>query len=533
MLQISRWRVALVILAAVWGLIFALPNVLPERVRGDLPDFLPKSAVNLGLDLRGGSHLLLEVDVDAVVAERLETEVENMAVILRDAKPRIGYTGRAVVGDAARLRPLNPEDQTRALDLIRKAVQDATPPGADAEVEVSVAGDGAIETRMTNAGVSKITSDAVTRSIEVIRRRIDELGTAEITITRQGADRIIVQAPGESDPEALKRRIGQTAKMSFHMVDASVTAADAAAGIIPPGSKILPQDDPQEPAVVVRSRAELTGDDLIDAQPTFNQDGDPVVSFRFNQRGARKFCQITTRNAGQRFATVLDDKVITAPRINEPICGGNGQIYGGFTVETANELAVLLRAGALPAPLNVIEQRTVGAELGQDAINAGAIAGVAALIVTAVFMLMAYGGLFGGIAITALLINFTMIIAAMSMIGATLTLPGIAGLILTIAMAVDANVLIYERMRDEVRAGRGPAIAIDAGFGKAIVTIMDANITTILAALILFQYGAGPVRGFAWTLSIGVVTSVFTAVLVTQVLLGLWFRTTRPKTLPI
>ncbi len=536
MLQVSPWRIVLVVLATLWALAFAAPNIIPEAVRLSLPGFVPKQAVNLGLDLRGGSYLLLEVDTQALIRERLEIEAETMAGVLREAKPRIGYTGRAVVGDAARLKPLNPADQARALRLIEAAAKPEAGLGQaapEADIAVRAAADGAIESRFTEAGVERLKRDAVTRSIEVIRRRIDGLGTSEISIARQGADRIVVQAPGESDPQALKRRIGQTAKMTFHLVDMSVTPEDLAAGRVPPGSRRLPQDDPNEPAVVIRSRALITGEDLTDASPSFNQENQPVVSFTFNQRGGRIFCQVTTQNAGQRFATVLDDKVITAPRINEPICGGSGQIYGGFTVETANELAVLLRAGALPAPLSVIEQRSVGAELGQDAIDAGAISTLVAFALVLVFMVLAYGGLFGGIAVIALVINGVMIMAAMSMTGAVLTLPGIAGLILTLAVALDANVLIYERMREEVRNGRSPAIAIDSGFNRAIITILDANITHLGAALIMFSLGAGPVKGFAWTLAIGVFTSVFTAVLVTQVLIAWWFRANRPKALPI
>ena len=536
MLKIARWRVIAVVLAALWGFAYAAPNVIPDSVRSSLPSWAPSKPVNLGLDLRGGSHLLLEVDTNGLFKEKLEGTVDEMARALADAKPRIGYTGRSVIGDAARIKVIDPAEQARGLEAIRalaQPVNGAGMTGGVLDLDVREGPDGAIEVRLTDAARDALTRDAVTRSIEVIRRRVDASGTAEISITRQGEDRIIVQAPGEQDPEALKRRIGQTAKMTFHMVDSSVSAADAAAGRIPPGSEILPSDNPAEGAVVVRSRAILTGDNLAEAHPAFDQrTNEPIVSFQFDQSGGRIFCQVTTRYTGQRFATVLDGKVITAPSINEPICGGSGQISGGFTTESANELAVLLRAGALPAPLNVIEQRTVGAELGQDAVNAGLAAGVVAALMILGFMVLAYG-LFGIIACIALIVNLAMILASMSVFGATLTLPGIAGLILTIAIAVDANVLIYERMRDEEKLGRSPALAIDAGFSRAMVTIVDANITTILAALILFQFGAGPVRGFAWTLSIGTVTSVFTAVLVTQLLVAWWYRTVRPKKLPI
>jgi protein-export membrane protein SecD len=534
MLNVPRWRHVAVIIAAIWAAIFAAPNFLPPAAQASLPGWL--KSINLGLDLRGGSHLLLEVGSDELYKERLENIVDEMGAALNKAEPRIRYSGRAVVGETARVRPLEPGDLDRALVEIRALAQPIATQQIGAQeqdIEVAATDDGAIEVRLSDASKEALTRDAVTRSIEVIRRRVDATGTAEITILRQGADRIVVQAPGEQDPESLKRRIGQTAKMTFHLLDVNATAAEAQAGRIPPGSELLPQDDPAEPFVLVRSRALLTGDNLSDASPGFDsRNGQSIVNFRFDQKGGRVFCQVTTKNVGQRFATVLDGKVITAPRINEPICGGQGQISGNFTTESASELAVLLRAGALPAPLEVIEQRTVGAELGQDAIRAGAVALAIAAVGVLVFMVLAYG-FFGFIACVALILNVSMILAAMSMIQATLTLPGVAGLILTMAMAVDANVLIYERMRDEQANGRTPAIAIDSGFGRAMVTIIDANLTTIIAALILFQFGAGPVRGFAWTLSIGVLTSVFTAVLVTQILIAWWFRQNRPKKLPI
>jgi len=346
--------------------------------------------------------------------------------------------------------------------------------------------------------------------------------------------RIVLQAPGDNDPEALRRVIGQTAKLTFQMVDETVSPEQAQASGPPPGSVVLPQPNrPSEPFVVVKRRVLVSGEDLSAAYLDYNQQNQPAVGFRFNSNGARRFGDATARNVGKRFAVVLDGKVISAPVINQAIPGGQGIIEGGFTVESATELANLLEGGALPAPLKVEEQRTVGAELGQDAIDQGTVSLIVALICVLVFMVLSYGFTFGGISVLALLLNGLMIIAAMTMIGASLSLPGIAGLILTLAVAVDANVLIYERMRDEARAGRPPIVAMDAGFSRAMETILDANLTTLLAAAIMFFFGAGPVRGFAWTLAIGVFTSVFTAVLVTQVLLALWFRTFRPKKLPI
>jgi protein-export membrane protein SecD len=540
MVQVAPWRVVIVILAAIWGVLWAAPNILPDPVRTMLPGFLQQK-INLGLDLRGGARLLLEVDVNALQQDKLEAELESMQRTLREAKPAIVSAGAAINGDAARLRVLEPADQERALKLLRDMARQQASSGAlggapTENYDVTLAADGAIEMRLNRDGLEALARDAVTRSMEVLRRRIDSMGTSEVSITRQGADRIVIEAPGATDPAELKRRVGTTAKMTFHMVvpDVQLTPEDVEANRAPPGAMILPSSDAGEGYVLVRRRAELSGDDLNTASAGFStQTNMPIVNFSFKQRGASIFCRLTTQNVGQRFATVLDGTVITAPRINGAICGGSGYIEGNFTAEETTRLAALLQAGALPAPLSVIEERTVGAELGQDSINAGVIATVVAGACVIVFMLLAHGFLFGGFALIALAINFVMLMAAMTMIQATLTLPGIAGLILTIAMAVDANVLIYERMRDEQRAGRSPALSIDAGFGKAMITIMDANITTILAALILFQFGAGPVKGFAWTLSIGVVTSVFTAVLVTQVLIAFWFRSTRPKKLPI
>jgi protein-export membrane protein SecD len=536
MVQVARWRIILVVLALIWGAIFAVPNVLPQQVRDQLPGFVPKQVINLGLDLRGGSYLLMQVDMPALRKEKLENELQSVTRELQQAKPRILYEGARVDGEHVRLRVLDPNDVQRAL----KAIGNVTAPqtgvtGATTQLyEVSSQPDGTIAVRLTAEGLNAMSRDAVMRSIEVIRKRIDELGTSEISISPQGANRIVIQAPGDNDPEALKRRIGQTAKMTFHMVDMSVTGADLAAGRMPPLTHLAPQDDPAEPFVAIRTRVEISGEDLVDAQPGFDQQtNEPVVSFRFNQRAALTFCRISQMNVGKRFAIVLDGKVLTAPSIREQICGGSGQISGNFTPESSSELSALLRAGALPAPLTVEQQSTVGPDLGQDAIDAGVTSMLIAFVLVLGFMVLAYGFLFGGISIIALLANGVLLVAAMSATQATLTLPGIAGLILTLAVALDANVLIYERMREEARAGRSPALAIDAGFSRAIVTIIDANFTHLGAATIMFMLGAGPVKGFAWTLAVGVFTSVFTAVFITQVLIAWWYSATRPKKLPI
>jgi preprotein translocase subunit SecD len=531
MLQLARWRIILVAVVTAMGVAFAFPNFVPERLRESLPGFLPRQAINLGLDLRGGSQLLLEVDVATLRRQQLENVADQMAAALRAADPQIRYTGRGVVGDAARVRLIDASQSERARRELRPLAQ--SPTTGNEILTFTEGEDGLIEARMAPQYVRELSRQAAQQSIEIIRRRIDPTGTSEVTIVRQGDERIVVQAPGVSDPEQLKSRIGQTALMTFHMVR-EVGPEDAAAGRIPPGAMVVqPYPNSRGTAEVVERRPRFTGERLVRANPSTDpQTGEFVLSFQLDSEGSRIFCRITRESTGERFAILLDNQVLTAPRINEPICGGSGQISGNFTAESANELAVMLRAGALPVPLTVIEERTVDASLGQDAIESGTLASIIAGVVTLVFMVLAYG-LFGVFACIALVVNGVLIVAAMSMIGAALTLPGIAGLILTIAMAVDANVLIYERMREEAAAGRGPALAIDAGFSRAMITIVDANLTTILAALILFQFGAGPVRGFAWTLSIGVVTSVFTAVMVTQILIAWWFRAARPKQLPI
>jgi len=529
MLQLSRWKVILVALAALLGAVFTLPNTLPQSVTANWPGIV-QNRLNLGLDLQGGSYLLLEVDVEALRRESLNNLVEDVRRTLTTA--RIPFTGLSQVGGSVRVQITDPGQAPAAQTELQRLVQPLMGALGGVDMTISRTGQQITLTRSQEA-MDTAAAGAVEQSIEIIRRRIDELGTREPTIVRQGANRIVVQAPGESDPERLKRVIGQTARLTFQMVDHSATPDQVAAGRIPPQSMLLPTDDPNEPQILLQRRIVVSGEMLTNAAAGFDQFGAPVVTFRFDGQGARRFGDATRVGVGQRFAIVLDDRVISAPVINEPITGGSGQISGNFTVETANDLAVLLRAGALPAPLNVEEQRTVGAELGADAIRAGTISTMVGMAAVVIFMMAVYGTLFGGIAILGLIVNGLMIMGVMSLTQATLTLPGIVGLILTLAVAVDANVLIYERIRDELRAGRSVVASIESGFSRAIGTIMDANITTILAALIMFQFGSGPVRGFAWTLSIGVLTTVFTTVFVTQVLLGWWFRATRPKSLSI
>ncbi len=534
MLYFPRWKVILIIAVCLAGIITALPNLLSKEQIARLPSWLPAKQINLGLDLQGGSHLLLEVDVEAVIAERLENMVDQVRTTLR--KARIGYTGLGVKNDAVTVTIRKPEDMPAALEKLRGLAVQRVPtllsPGG-ADIEVDKVDDNRIEIRLTEAEIAERRSNAVQQSIEIVRNRIDEMGTREPTIQRQGEDRIIVQLPGVDDPDRIKAILGKTAKLTFHMVDTITNPADAARGRLPPGSMLLPGDERDGGATqyVVRKRVILSGDMLVDAQPTF-QDGQPVVSFRFDSVGAKRFADVTRENVGRPFAVVLDGKVITAPVIREPILGGSGIISGSFTVQSASDLALLLRAGALPAPLKILEERTVGPDLGADSIRAGEFAATVGFLAVVVFIVMAYG-LFGIAADLALFINMALIAGALSTLQATLTLPGIAGIVLTIGMAVDANVLVFERIREEVRTGKTPIAALDAGYSRAYGTILDANITTLIAALILFQVGSGPVKGFAVTLAIGIVTSVFTAVTVTRLILVAWLRRTRPKVLPI
>jgi protein-export membrane protein SecD len=527
MVQLSRWRVAMVVIAAVLGLLFSLPNALPASMRASLPGFVPKQTLALGLDLQGGSYLLLEVDVAALQRERLTNLQEDVRNVLREEG--VGFTGltRDATGVSFAL------SNAAQLQAAREALRPLTQPGVTgrADFALASAGDGRLRIAFTPEALRSLGVRAVDQSIEIVRRRVDSLGNREASITRQGQTRIVVQVPGQSDPEALKRVIGQTAKLSFHMVDGTVPLQEAAAGLLPPGRDLLTDEFGQQ--IVIERRSFVTGENLTQVNVSTDELQRPAIAFRFDGAGTRRMASITANNIGRRFAIVLDGQVISAPEIRGAIPSGSGQITGSFTVESANELVQLLRGGSLPAPLTVEEQRTVGAELGQDAIDAGLTSTVIGMIFVVAFMLLAYGLLFGGISIVALAVNGLLIVGIMSLFQATLTLPGIAGLILTLAVAVDANVLIYERMRDEVRAGRPPLASMEAGFSRAVATIIDANLTNLFAALIMFFLGAGPVKGFAWTLTIGVFTSVFTAVFVTQVLLAWWFRAFRPKTLPI
>ncbi|MDA8229993.1 MAG: protein translocase subunit SecD [Magnetospirillum sp.] len=523
MFQFPKWKIALVLAVAIASIVLASPNLLPRETTDRLPSWL--QPVSLGLDLQGGSYLLLEVDTGYVVREQLSSLVESIRSTLR--KERIKYADLGVSGkDAVKVRILDAPDRDRARQLIRKLEADAVPETAD---------DGTITMRFPEPVLNKRINQAVDQSLEIVRRRIDELGTREPSIQRQGPDRIVVQLPGVKDPERIKDLLGKTAKLTFHLVDDSVTPEEAARGHVPPGSELLPSVEEGRggpTSYVVRKRVEVGGDMLTDAQATFDQYNRAVVSFKFNAAGGKRFGDTTKENVGRQLAIVLDDKVISAPRINEPILGGSGIISGSFTLQQAKDLALLLRAGALPAPLNVIEQRTVGPDLGADSIRAGAMASALGLVLVVVFMVVIYGRL-GVFADIALVFNLLLLMALLSLLGATLTLPGIAGIVLTMGTSVDANVLIYERMREEQRNGRSVISAVQAGFERAFGTIFDANLTSLVAAALLFEFGSGPIRGFAVTLMLGILSSMFTAIMATRLMVTTWIKVRRPKALPL
>jgi preprotein translocase subunit SecD len=532
MLYFTRWKALGIILIALVVCLCAVPNFFPEATVKGWPLWAQRRIV-LGLDLQGGSYLLLEVDSNYVKKEKLDQVRDDVRRTLRDAK--IGYTGLAVRNDAVEVR-VKDTDLPNALSKLRDLSQ---PLGGllgssgQRSLEVSDAGGGLIRLTVPPAAITERIRQTIEQSIQIVEKRVNELGTVEPVIQRQGTDRILVQVPGLQDPTHLKELLGKTAKMEFRMVDTTVPPDQAQGGRVPPESEVLMSASSPKVPYVVKKQVLVSGGELTDAQPGFDQrTSEPVVNFRFNTVGSRKFAQATTENVGQPFAIVLDNEVISAPVIREPITGGQGQISGNFTVQSANDLAVLLRAGALPAPLTIVEERTVGPGLGQDSIEKGELAAYVGSIMVVVFMLVTYR-LFGVFANVAVVINVAMIFGLLSLLNATLTLPGIAGIVLTVGIAVDSNVLIYERIREELRGGRNAISAIDAGFRRALATILDSNITTFIAAAVLFYIGTGPVRGFAVTLGIGIITTVFTAFTLTRLIVAWWVRWKRPQTVPI
>ncbi len=549
MLQIDLWKRVLIILTCAAGLWLALPNAFygPVEQHNDAvkaisvagatpeleaqkalwPEWMPERLVNLGLDLRGGAHLLAEVNVEDVYANRMEAAWPEVRDALRSITPvrrvdapkgelRVRINDASVMAQAL--------EATRAL---ARPVQSLTGTGQN-DIVVNGAND-IITITLTDAEKQATDERTMQQSLEIIRRRIDEVGTREPTIQRHGSDRILIQVPGIGSAAELKAIIGTTAQLTFNPVVNRGANENAAPGL---GNSLLP--DAEAPGVfyIIETAPVVTGEQLVDAQPSFDQNGRPAVSFRFDTTGARKFGTYTAENIGAPFAIVLDDEVISAPTIQSAIPGGSGIITGNFTVEESTNLAVLLRAGALPAGLTFVEERTIGPELGQDSIDAGKIATSVAFAAVLFFMWASYG-LFGLFANIALIINVGMIFGLLSLIGATLTLPGIAGIVLTVGMAVDANVLIFERIREELKTAKGPARAISLGYERALSAILDANITTFIIATILFVLGSGPVRGFAVTLGLGIVTSVFTAYFVTRLIVVFWFERRRPKTITV
>ncbi|HET7447497.1 MAG TPA: protein translocase subunit SecD [Methyloceanibacter sp.] len=544
MLHFQTWKLVLVLGIVIAGILYALPNVFPRATMDRVPSWLPHKQVNLGLDLQGGAHLLYQLDEKEMTDDWLSTIRGDVRETLRRA--RIGYTdlSQDVTARSVSVKIRDAAELDKAYQELRKL---AAPIGGNVfsgfsgyDLDVATKDDTVVLT-VTDAGLTHRMSSAIQASIETIRRRVDAFGTTEPSIQREGRSRVLVQVPGISDVERLKTLIGETGKLEFKLVDPSANPEQIAQSkVVPPGDELLygnppsgaPQGSPQIP-YVLKNQVLVTGQNLVDAQPSFDQrTGEPVVTFRFDAAGATRFGKVTSENVGLPFAIILDNKVISAPVIREPILGGTGQISGHFSVQEANDLSVLLRSGALPAKLTVIEERTVGASLGADSIEAGKKAALMGLALVMIFMLAGYG-LFGLFANLALIINIALIFAVLSLMGATLTLPGIAGIVLTIGIAVDANVLINERIREEIRAGKSPFAAVDAGYSRALITIIDSNVTTLIAVLVLFWLGSGPVRGFAVTLTVGVLASMFTAVTVTRLMVAYWLRWTRPQLIPI
>ena len=543
MLQFSKVQQAAVLGLVLLGVIFSIPNFLNEETRANLPGFLPKGTINLGLDLQGGSYLLLGVNTEKVIDDRMRA---TMGDLRREMRPS-SASGR----ERIRIENIVYNDETGVIAL-RVADENDIDEAADRARDVTRAGAGAlglgqrnyvvsvngptVNVTMTGEARQRFSLEAVRDSIEVVRRRIDPAGNREVSIQPQGDDRIVVQVPGDDDPEALKAIINRTGQLSFHRHDPSVSFQDAAAGLIPPGRMLVPFSElggVGNPPMVLIEDAEVTGDMVNNASAAPNPDGAGFqINFEFDNRGARRFADYTRNNIGSIFAIVLDGEIISAPTIQTAITQGQGRITGDFSALEASETALLIRSGALPAELTTQEQRSVGAELGADSVEAGAKALIIGFIGVIVYMVVSYGR-FGIYADFALIANVILIAGALSLFGSTLTLPGIAGIVLTIGMAVDANVLIFERIREELLNGKSPINAAEIGYDKARSAIIDANITTFLAAIIMFQLGAGPVRGFAITLAVGVITSVFTAYVLTRLFAGGYLLSKRPEVIKL
>jgi preprotein translocase subunit SecD len=529
MLDFPRWKVWSISLVILIGILFAIPSMLPADLRAKYPTWLPSATINLGLDLAGGSQLLLEADQADAAKQRLQAMEDQVATELR-RDPRIEIGDVSTAGGRVSFLVRDPTKVDAARERLYNMTQPVGLTGTR-DWDIQVMDSTRIVMTPTKGGAQRALRDAMTVARDVVRRRIDPQGTKEITVVNQGTDRILVEVPGVEDPEALKRLIGQTARLEFKLVDLTADPNQVAEGRAPAGSQVLLMADGSG-TIAVKRRVMVSGDQLVDAKQSFDQDGRPVVSISFNTAGARRFGRVTQENVNKPFAIILDDKVLSAPNINEPILGGQAQISGNFTVETANQLAVSLASGKLPVKLNVIEERTIGPELGKDSIQKGVIASIIATGSVILFMLVTYGR-FGVYAMIGLIVNALLILGIMAVFNASLTLPGIAGFVLTIGAAVDANVLINERIREEQRRGRKILDAIETGYKEASTAIFDANITNVIAAVLMWYFGSGPIRGFAVVLMIGIVTSVFTAVNFTRMLVALWVRRKRPRVLHI
>ena len=527
MLNFSLWKKILVSMVLFWAFVMALPNLLSTDMRQSLPEYLPQKTVNLGLDLQGGAHLVLQVDMNAAVRQAYKTMEEGIKTQLRDraSGTRIRYRNmRTDTETGITFRLKNTEKTEQVTKKLR---------GHLSGVFVKGDNQGTVNVIYTQNELSRMRKNALEQTLEILRMRVDEFGVSEPLIQRQGDDRVIIELPGVTNIGRAKSIIGRTAQLTFHLVNESARAGRR----LPAGTGIFHERIRNENGAVVQEipyylnkRPAVTGERLNDANSAFDEFGNPIVSLSFDSRGTRKFAKLTSENVGSRMAIVLDGEVYSAPVLREPILGGNAQISGNFTVTQANDLATVLRAGALPAPIKIVEERTVGPSLGADSIKAGTTAVIYGFIAVLILMIIFYGG-FGLAANIALLFNVLFILAIMTLLGATLTLPGIAGIVLTIGMAVDANILIFERIREETRRGLTPILAFDKGFSSAFSTILDANITTLIAAIVLFGMGSGPIKGFALTLCVGILASMFTAIMVTRWQLLSWLLWVRPKTL--
>src|SRR6266850_1231027 len=556
MLNLQRWQTIAVITFTALAVLFALPNLLPASVLDHLPGWYQQSRINLGLDLRGGAHFLLEADLRSVLTERLTNLSDSVRGELR--KQQVGFKDVTVEPGRAVVVVLRDEAQrAKALEAIRNV---------DPALAVSGNGD-TIRLAYSDQDLLRRKKEVIDQSIEILRRRVDETGTIEPTIVRQGDDRILLQMPGIKDTTELKRKINQTAKLTFHLVNEDVAASgQSAPATLPPTTFLVPTREGmqqlratspkawdeiqsanpkltpeqicrryQPQCLPVFKRVVVGGEDLDDAKATFEQQqgGRPIISFTFNSAGGRAFCAATRQNIGKRLAIQLDNEIISAPVVQSAICGGSGIITGTFTTQQTQEQALLLRSGALPATLSIIEERTVGADLGADAIQSGTTAALVGTALVILFMLAIYGPVFGGFASLAMLVNMLLVFAGMSILGASLTLPGIAGLVLTVGMSVDSNVLIYERVREERANGRSPFSALATGYERALTAVIDSNLTALIAGVLLFGFGSGPIRGFATSLTLGLLTHLFTATIFTRMLLAAWVRWRRPTELPI